>query len=408
MKDNLYRQHLRIAMIYFGIAAALGLMLRSFPIFSFDFNYRYMIHGHSHIALLGWVYVALTTLLHYCFVEKNTSNRTYGRIFWGTQGTLVGMLLTFPFQGYALFSIIFSTLFLIVSYIYVYHFWNNVDSRFKQSQSLRCVKAALVYLVISSLGPWALGAIMSTLGAQSIWYRLSIYFYLHFQYNGWMVLALVGLFLFALEQKGHIISQKNFVRLFQAINIGIALTFFLSTLWTEPSFCLYLLAGLGAMIQIYAYLFLWQLTKKGMAKLSLLHWQNQLLRTVVALMCIKMLLQLLTALPYFSRMAATYLDFTIGYLHLTFLGVVSVGLFFFMDCYGLFRIAKRSYLLYFLGFLLTESLIFYKGFTAWQEWDVFSGYASILAICSLFIFFGLLILLVQNLGTTQKSIDRSP
>ena len=85
-----------------------------------------MVHAHSHIALLGWVYVALTTLLHYGFV-KDASNTTYNRVFWSTQGTLIGMLLTFPFQGYALFSIIFSTLFLIMSYGYTYHFWKNID-----------------------------------------------------------------------------------------------------------------------------------------------------------------------------------------------------------------------------------------------------------------------------------------
>ena len=80
MKENLYHKHIRIAVIYFGIAAALGILLRSYSIFSFEFNYRYMVHAHSHIALLGWVYVALTTLLHLCFVDKDTASRNYKRI----------------------------------------------------------------------------------------------------------------------------------------------------------------------------------------------------------------------------------------------------------------------------------------------------------------------------------------
>ncbi len=400
MKESLHPRHLRISIVYFGIAAVLGLLLRFYPIFSFGFNYRYMVHAHSHIALLGWVYVALTTLLHYCFVNKQTSKKRYKYIFWGTQGTLVGMLLTFPFQGYALFSIIFSTLFLIASYVYVYHFWNNIDSKYIHNQSLQCVKAALVYMVISSLGPWALGAIMSTLGAQSIWYRLSIYFYLNFQYNGWMLLALLGLLLYVLEQRDLSIPRKKFVRFFQTINIGIILTFFLSTLWTKPSLGLYVLGGLGAIAQLYALLYLWALTKNGIAQLHLSNLQNLLLRTVVILIGIKMLLQLITALPYFAQMAATYLDFTIGYLHLTFLGVISFGLFFFMDYFGLLQMSKKSYLLYFLGFTLTESLIFYKGCAAWKEWDVFSGYTSILALCSLLVLLGILLLLIQNRSNT--------
>ena len=93
MKDKVYRRHLRIAVIYFCVAAVLGLLLRSYSIFSFRFNYRYMVHAHSHIALLGWVYVALMTLLHYGFVEKQSASKRYKQLFWGTQGTLVGMLL---------------------------------------------------------------------------------------------------------------------------------------------------------------------------------------------------------------------------------------------------------------------------------------------------------------------------
>ncbi|WP_036383718.1 hypothetical protein [Muricauda sp. MAR_2010_75] len=398
MTANLHRQHLRIAVIYFSIAALLGLLLRFYPIFTFDFNYRYIVHAHSHIALLGWVYVALTTLLHYCFLDKKTSSKRYRHIFWGTQGTLVGMLLTFPFQGYALFSIIFSTLFLIASYIYTYHFWKNIESEHRESKGLKCVKTALVYMVLSSLGPWALGVIMSTLGAQSIWYRLSIYFYLHFQYNGWMLLALLGLFLYVLEQRNLIIPQKSFVRFFQTINIGIILTFFLSTLWTEPPLGLYILGGIGVTIQFYSLVYLWTLTKKKVITLNLSNLQNRLLRIVVILISIKMLLQLMTTLPYFAQMAAVYLDFTIGYLHLTFLGVISFGLFFFTDYFGLLLMSKKSCLLYFLGFILTECLIFYKGFAAWQEWGIFSGYTSFLATFSFLILFGLLLFLIQNLG----------
>lgn len=395
MKESLHKRQLQIALLYFCIAAVLGLLLRSFSILSFDFNYRYVVHAHSHIALLGWVYVALTTILHYCFA-KDTSKNTYNWIFWCTQITLVGMLLTFPFQGYALFSIIFSTLFLIVSYIFTYHFWKNIAPTHKKSNALKCVKASLVYMVVSSLGPWALGAIMSTLGTQSIWYRLSIYFYLHFQYNGWMLLALLGLFLFVLEQRGHIIPQKSFVLFFKAINIGIILTFFLSTLWTEPSTWLYVLGGIGAMVQIGAFLFFWTLTKNGIGVLFLSNLQNRLLRTVVVLISIKIVLQFLTAMPYFAQMAARYLDFTIGYLHLTFLGVISIGLFLFMDYCNLLRISKSSITFYLVGFFLSETLIFFKGFSAWLQWKVFSGYALALNLCSLFIFLGLMFILFNN------------
>ncbi|MEZ4809011.1 MAG: hypothetical protein R2819_01510 [Allomuricauda sp.] len=400
MKDSIYQRHIRVAMVYFAIAALLGILLRFYPIIPFDFNYRYVVHAHSHIALLGWVYVALTTLIHCSFVKKDSSSKRYGTIFWATQITLVGMLLTFPFQGYALFSIIFSTLFLIVSYVFFHHFSKHIDPKFGNSNALKCIKAALWYMVISSFGPWALGVIMATLGAQSIWYRLAIYFYLHFQYNGWMFLALIGLFLFAMERCGTAIPQKSFMRFFWIFNAGVVLTFFLSTLWTRPSPGFYVLGGIGALAQCCAFVLLWVLAKKGNLVQQLSIIQYLLLRTVMVLVTIKIILQLLTSLPYFAQMAVIHLDLTIGYLHLTFLGVISMGLFFFMDHFGLFRITKRPFLLYVLGFLITESLIFYKGLAAWKHWVVFNRYTEILAWGSLFIPLGLLIMLARNRAKT--------
>jgi len=55
-----------------------------------------------------------------------------------------------------------------------------------------------------------------------------------------------------------------------------------------------------------------------------------------------MLLQLLTAFPYFANLAATFLDFTVGYLHWTFLGVVTIALFFLLDYFKLMRISCKA------------------------------------------------------------------
>ncbi|MBW8201284.1 hypothetical protein [Flagellimonas abyssi] len=400
MKDSIHQRHIRVAISYFAMAALLGVLLRFYPIFSFGFNYRYMVHAHSHIALLGWVYVALTTLIHYCFVEKGTSDKKYTRIFWFTQVSLVGMLLTFPFQGYALFSIFFSTLFLIMSYVFFHYFSRNSDPKFRHGNSLRCIKAALWYMVISSLGPWALGIIMGTLGAQSIWYRLAIYFYLHFQYNGWMLLALIGLFLFAMERRDMVIPKKSFMWFFWILNAGVVLTFFLSTLWIEPSPLLYVLAGIGAIAQGCGLVLLWAMAKNDIKVLPLSKLQALLMKTAVFLVFIKIALQLLTALPYFARIATMYLDLTIGYLHMTFLGMISIGLFFLVDYFGLFVISKKAYQWYFWGFLVTEILIFYKGFAAWVQWPIFNGYMEILALVSLSILCGLLLLMDLNRNRT--------
>ena len=113
------------------------------------------------------------------------------------------------------------------------------------------------------------------------------------------------------------------------------------------------------------------------------------------LLALKMLLQLLTALPYFSNLAATVLDFTIGYLHWTFLGVVSIALFFFFDYFKLVRVPKKTYFIYLTGFYATEAFIFYKGITAWQNLNLFNGYFEVLAIGSFLILLSLVFILGQ-------------
>ena len=392
------KNHINLTLGYFIIAALLGVLLRSFHSIEIPVTYKFIVHTHSHIALLGWVYMGLTTLLYKLFLEKQEAAFKYRRIFWFTQFTLVGMLVTFPFQGYALFSIIFSTLFLFASYWFAGFFMRYVPASYKKTNSYKCVKFALWYMVLSSLGPWALGAIMNTLGAESIWYRLSIYFYLHFQYNGWMILGLLGVFIYILERNDIEIPKVTFNRFFWWINLGIVLSFFLSTLWTKPHISLYVIGGLGAILQIMAFGILVLLGIRNKEKLFqiLTPLQKNMLFMVVVLVGIKILLQLLTAFPYFANLAASITDFTIGYLHWTFLGVVTIGLLLFLDYFKLLQLSRRAYYLYMLGFLLTETLIFTKGIIAWQRLSLFNGYFEALAISSFLLPLALVFVLVAN------------
>lgn len=398
------KNHINLALGYFIIAAILGVVLRSFYSIEIPVNYKFIVHTHSHIALLGWVYMGLTTLLYKLFLEEQELALRYRRIFWFTQFTLVGMLLTFPFQGYALLSIIFSTLFLFASYWFAGFFMRNVHASYKKTQSFICVKFALWYMVLSSLGPWALGAIMNTLGAESIWYRLSIYFYLHFQYNGWMILGLLGIFIYILERIGIKIPKVTFNRFFWWINLGIVLSFFLSTLWVKPHIILFFVGGLGALLQIMAFGMLLLLGIRCKEKLfhALTPLQRNMLFMVVVLVGIKILLQLLTAIPYFAALAASITDFTIGYLHWTFLGVVTIGLLLFLNYFKLLQLSRRAYYLYLLGFFLSETLIFTKGIIAWQRLFLFNGYFEALAISSFLIPLALVFLLVTN---QKRSVD---
>lgn len=255
-----------------------------------------------------------------------------------------------------------------------------------------------MYLLLSSLGPWALGAIMNTLGAASIWYRLAIYFYLHFIYNGWMIMALVAVFLYILDKQNISLSEKAFKVFFWKINLGIILSFLLSTLFTQPAVFYYILGGVGAFLQLWAFydLFKFMSVEWTSIKRKFSNFFRNVIKAIGVLWLIKMILQLLSSIPYFTNLATTYLDFTVGYLHLTFLGVVTISLFLFLDYFKLLILNKKLFLVYVFGFVLTELLIFFKAIVSWQSATLFYEYYLSLAVVSLLVLVSVLGILLSS------------
>ena len=202
------RKYIHWSFIYFLITIFLGVILRFAYIFDFNFEYRYIVHTHSHMALLGWVYTILTSLISYFFIEEKYK-KIYHKIFIFTQISIWGMLFTFPFQGYGLFSIIFSSLFVFSSYVFSYFFLKNV--KYKTNISLHFIRWAIWFLIISSIGIWAMPVILVKLKLDrfSEWYNSAIYFFLHFQYNGWFITVLMGLLLREIEQQLPLQSKIN-------------------------------------------------------------------------------------------------------------------------------------------------------------------------------------------------------
>jgi hypothetical protein len=240
---------------------------------------------------------------------------------------------------------------------------------------------------------------MSTLGSESIWYKLAIYFYLHFQYNAWFILALIGILFFTMERYSIAINKKQFKRFFFLVNLSIILSLFLSVLWTKPSIVFYILAALGALIQVFAFYSLFKIITPTwpVLKIKLSPIVAKLLILSGLLLLVKILFQLISALPYFADLAFLYKDFVIGYLHWTFLGVISISLFAFLEHFNLIKLKSYIVLLYMLGFIFSEILIFYNAIQFWLEWPSIPNRTLILVIVSALIPMSLGIILFKNL-----------
>lgn len=358
--------------------------MRFYLVTDLPINYKFMLHAHSHTALLGWIYLGLTTLIYKVFLQKSEKPKHYKRIFFITNVSIVGMLITFPFQGYALFSIIFSTLFLFASYWFSWFAMKYVPKEYKSRFSWRLIKTSLWYLVISSIGPWSIGGVMATIGSESIWYKSSIYFYLHFQYNGWFILALLGILFFILEENGVQFNRQKLRSFLFLFNLGVILTVFLSILWFVPPIGFYVIGGIGAIAQAFAFYELYWLLKEHLPDIKKLFTARALflLKIAIGLMLVKLLMQVISAHPYFASLAFYLQDFVIGYLHLVFLGIIIPTMLAFMMYFKLVRVPKSFIVLFYLAFIITESLIFYKAFAIWLGLPFFADFYLYLAVLS--------------------------
>ena len=402
------KKHANIALTYFLLVGFLGIFLRMFFVTPIAANFRYVVHAHSHIALLGWVYIGLTTLIYRMYFQGSPERKTYLRIFWFTNFTIVGMLCSFPFQGYALFSITFSTLFLIASYFLAWFVFKNIPLEYKNTYSYKCIRTALWYMVISSIGPWAIGGVMATLGNTSIWYKLSIYFYLHFQYNAWFLLVLCGIVFYLLEKYKLKIEPTDFKEFYLNVNAGFILTLFLSALWVEPPMIFYFLGGTGAIFQLMGFWFFYRIIRSNwpLLKKQLSPFVSLLLRIAAVILVVKLLMQLLSALRYVADLSFQFPDFIIGYLHLVFLGIVSVALFAFLLYFRLIRLPRILFWIYFTGFVLSEALIFYKGLSQWLGWPFFGDYFGMLVGVSALLPLSVYFILLISGTSTEEEIEK--
>lgn len=374
------------------------------------FNYKYLLHAHSHVAILGWLYSAFFTGLLQAYLPEHKQKKIYWWQFWLAQLAVLGMLLSFPVQGYALFSIIFSTLHILICYWFIYRFLADARqaglAKSGHALSFRFIKAALFFLAFSTLGPWSLGPVMATGHSGSHLYYNAIYFYLHFQYNGWLSFAVFGLLFWLLERYGIPFSQHQALLLFRLFFWSCLLGFLLSILWTKPPAFIFYLAGVAALVQGIGLLLLLSLLYKQRLALAALisnRWSRLLFFLSTAAVILKITMQLTTALPYMASLAYTIRNFIIGYLHLVLIGFVSFFLLAYFIQQGHLNTKRRSSQwglgIFIIGFFLSEGLLFLQGLFFWLEWGALPEYFRLLFWSSALLPAGLLLFIVGQRKT---------
>lgn len=331
-------------------------------------NYGFLLHAHSHFAFAGWGFLALYTAFVHVFIpDKIALNKSYKAMFWLMQIAAFGMLLSFPFEGYAAVSISFSTLFVAVSYWFSWRFFKDTKQENGNQISIRFARAALIFLVISSIGPFSLGPIIANGERGSHLYFNALYFYLHFQYNGWFSFGVFALLFRWIEQRHLNYSEKSALLFYRLMVWACVPAFLLSILWIHPASWVYFIAGIAGLIQFIALIPFWKIVKQCDKVIG-----KQLSKTVrilfllsIVSFTLKLALQLLSAVPIMAQWAYEVRHLVIGYLHLVLLGFITLFLLAYFVEQKLLFIGYRSVRwglgCFVTGILITELLIFGEG-----------------------------------------------
>jgi len=110
------------------------------------------------------------------------------------------MFLAFLYKGYGVFSIMMSSLHIFVEYWACAFIYSQLKKQKYLPQAAKLFFiGGLISLILSSIGPFSLGIISANGMKETPLFDMAIYFYLHFQYNGWLTLFLTGLFIMILR-----------------------------------------------------------------------------------------------------------------------------------------------------------------------------------------------------------------
>lgn len=380
---------LKFSLLNLLIVALIGLLMRYKIGFEFPFlDQKHLQHSHSHFAFSGWITHTLMVLM-IVFLEKRAKNivlrqahddrgekkiehrffKKYNSLLTTNLICAYGMLVFFIIQGYGLFSIIFSTASIVVSCVFAYYFVKDLKLISDEVLAKNWFKAALFFNVISSLGTFALAYMMVTKNIHQNEYLASIYYYLHFQYNGWFFFSCMGLLFSFLNLK----SSENlfFKKTFWLFFASCIPAYFLSTLWLDLPIWIYLITVIAAFIQVYTwfrFLIIIVKTKREFLQ-NFSFFLRYILLFVGFALSVKFLLQLGSTIPVLSKLAFGFRPIVIAYLHLVLLAIISLFLLFYIYANHLIQFnnqIKRGVIIFSIGVLLNEIILAIQGIASFS------------------------------------------
>ncbi|WP_456377889.1 hypothetical protein [Lutibacter sp.] len=388
------------AFALFIVSALYGLLLRWNFTFPLKFiNYQHFLQSHSHVAFLGWGYLATVGMLLTNFVEATVKQqKVYKITLLIIVTTITLMLISFPLGGYKVFSIVLLSVFGIASYVLSYRLLKDVKGN---SIAVKLIKYGIYYYLLSSLATWFLAGVIVTQGKTDLYYN-TIYFYLHFLYNGYFAFVLFGLLFHIFEKQKIIVSKKIQYNFFLYLNIACIPAYALSTLWSEVSSIFYLIGFVASILQLISLLFLLKIIKQVILQLNWSSISKFLLKFTILAYILKIVIQIASSFPFIvDKSIALKPFFIIGYLHLFTLAFMSVLLLLILTELKIVEfknfLSKIGIFTFLVGVFMTETLLFTQGFIFLNRLTPIKNYNLLVLIFSAFMVIGLVVIFIDLL-----------
>ena len=349
------------------IVACLGVLMRSKMIFDMPWiDYNRLVDTHGHFAFIGWVTLALITLMVYELPGELYNKKIYqvllGAIFicsWAT-------LFTTPFEQCKFISEAISIIYIAVSYILAGVFIRDI----LETNASRTVKllsvSSLLSLVLSSGGALMLAYLFAIKSLNAVLYRDALFGYLHLQYNGFFTLAVFALIYNKVVSNTTEKSRKNIHRFAVWLCLSILPSMFLTFLWNKSTPTLQMISALGCILLLLCLGFFLVSAPLLVKEFKMIKTEIRYIAVLsISAFMVKIFLQSLTFINSVNILVFGNRPMIMCFLHLVFLGFVTLFLIAYFAQKGILDSKKPftrfALVVFTLAVLINETLLMLQG-----------------------------------------------
>lgn len=395
----------RLAMFNFLVAATIGALLRYAFVDEIKWlNYKSFQNTHSTMALLGWAYLGFFSLLMVFFgTEKTKDSKFITALFWISEVLILLTAISHIISDNKIVPMIMEGAFSIAALIFVFQFISKTIQEHSGKTSYRFALGGLLFLSLSFIGIYIMIPALIVSGAKKILlYYLGSQFFLHFHYNGWFTFTALSILFKLMEDKKIMPDPKATTLIFYTLLTAVFLTWFISIYWgNQNNLWPLLIASVGGIMQIAIIIMHRYHIADLLHQLRINSGKITGVLVSIALTCllIKFIMQLIILVPFIANLAFTIRNYVIAYIHLVFIGFISVFMFAAALEKKIINTGDTLYagiMAFITGFILVELLLIIQGTLLWMGRGFIPFYHLVLFALTLFLPIGLLIIFIKK------------